>query len=156
MGVPHSRSLQFPLRTSHILWPSQRPHNAYFLNNEGREIRQVRHEQRLAYMGSGEPDWNEIKLAFLDPKVWLRYFFPIPRHLSQLILADSVQRLHAVLSKQPLKRLQHLPALYPALPGLRHPCQQLSHHSSLHFRCLRLLHLCLPPTASGTPAPFSY
>lgn len=35
---------------------------------------QVRHEQRLAYMGSDELDWNEIKLAFLDPKVWLRYF----------------------------------------------------------------------------------
>ncbi|KAL4786832.1 MFS general substrate transporter [Aspergillus varians] len=47
------------------------PRKAYFLNAEERQVMEVRHEQRLAYMGSDKLDWNEIKLAFTDPKVWL-------------------------------------------------------------------------------------
>ncbi|KAI0480765.1 major facilitator superfamily domain-containing protein [Xylariaceae sp. FL0804] len=46
---------------------------AYFLDEEERKVMQVRHEERLAYMGedTGRLDWNEVKLAFTDPKVWL-------------------------------------------------------------------------------------
>jgi len=49
------------------------PRKAYFLNKEERMIMDIRHEQRLSYMGSEEFDWGEIKIAFLDPKVWLWY-----------------------------------------------------------------------------------
>lgn len=31
----------------------------------------IRHQQRIAYMGDDQLDWNEVKLAFVDPKVWL-------------------------------------------------------------------------------------
>lgn len=59
---------------------------SYFLNSEEREIMELRHQERLSYMGSDELDWKEIKLAFLDPKVWLWYvassFFCLPlRHI---------------------------------------------------------------------------
>ncbi|KAJ6437458.1 putative had-like protein [Purpureocillium lavendulum] len=44
---------------------------AYFFTAEEREIMELRHQQRLAYLGSAEFDWNEIKLAFKDFKVWI-------------------------------------------------------------------------------------
>ncbi|KXH67929.1 major facilitator superfamily transporter [Colletotrichum salicis] len=44
---------------------------AYFLNEEERVIMDMRHQERLDYMGSNELDWNEVKLALLDPKTWL-------------------------------------------------------------------------------------
>ncbi|KAL4938547.1 hypothetical protein BDV06DRAFT_231701 [Aspergillus oleicola] len=47
------------------------PRKAYFLNAEERQVMDIRHSERLAYMGSEELDWHEIKLAFTDPKVWL-------------------------------------------------------------------------------------
>ncbi|EOD47392.1 Major facilitator superfamily [Neofusicoccum parvum] len=47
------------------------PSNAYFLNAEEKELMRVRAIQRQAYMGSEEFDWNEVKLALVDPKVYL-------------------------------------------------------------------------------------
>ncbi|KAF3810049.1 putative transporter [Colletotrichum gloeosporioides] len=44
---------------------------AYFLNENERQLMEVRHQERLDYMGSEELDWQEIKLAFLDAKTWL-------------------------------------------------------------------------------------
>ncbi|KAF4781008.1 major facilitator superfamily transporter [Colletotrichum scovillei] len=44
---------------------------AYFFGEEERAIMDMRHQERLDYMGSNELDWNEVKLAFLDPKTWL-------------------------------------------------------------------------------------
>ncbi|KAI3536528.1 major facilitator superfamily transporter [Colletotrichum filicis] len=44
---------------------------AYFLSEEERVIMDMRHQERSDYMGSNELDWNEVKLAFLDPKTWL-------------------------------------------------------------------------------------
>lgn len=44
---------------------------AYFLNDEDRKVMEVRHLQRQAYMGDDTFSWEEIKLAFADPKVWL-------------------------------------------------------------------------------------
>ncbi|KAI0383984.1 high-affinity nicotinic acid transporter-like protein [Hypomontagnella monticulosa] len=44
---------------------------AWFLNEEERSVMEIRHHQRLSYMGEDKLDWNEIKLAFLDPKAWL-------------------------------------------------------------------------------------
>ncbi|KAK1660147.1 major facilitator superfamily domain-containing protein [Colletotrichum godetiae] len=45
--------------------------NAYFLNEEERVIMDMRHQERLDYMGSNELGWKEVKLAFLVPKTWL-------------------------------------------------------------------------------------
>lgn len=50
---------------------------AYFLNSEERKVMQVRHTERMDYMGEDKLDWNEVKLAFSDPKVWLRYARPL-------------------------------------------------------------------------------
>ncbi|KAK4082080.1 hypothetical protein Purlil1_11303 [Purpureocillium lilacinum] len=44
---------------------------AYFFTADDREVMELRHRERLAYLGSDEFDWNEIKLAFCDVKVWL-------------------------------------------------------------------------------------
>ncbi len=46
---------------------------AYFFTADDREVMELRHRERLAYLGSDEFDWNEIKLAFCDVKVWLWY-----------------------------------------------------------------------------------
>jgi hypothetical protein len=56
------------------------PSNAYFLNAEEKELMRIRAVQRQAYMGSEEFDWAEVKIAFRDPKVYLRY---VNRHLLQ-------------------------------------------------------------------------
>lgn len=44
---------------------------AYFLNEEDRKVMEIRHLQRLSYMGADEFSWEEIRLAFTDIKVWL-------------------------------------------------------------------------------------
>ncbi|CAG9981782.1 unnamed protein product [Clonostachys byssicola] len=44
---------------------------AYFLNKQEREVMEIRHEERMSYMGKDEFSWEEIRLAFTDPKVWL-------------------------------------------------------------------------------------
>ncbi|KAL0765509.1 hypothetical protein CaCOL14_011733 [Colletotrichum acutatum] len=44
---------------------------AYFLSEEERVIMDMRHQERMDYMGSDELDWNEVKLAVLDSKTWL-------------------------------------------------------------------------------------
>jgi len=48
------------------------PANAYFLNKEERELMAIRYERNKAYNGSEEFSWVEIKIAFTDPKVYLR------------------------------------------------------------------------------------
>lgn len=52
---------------------------AYFLNEEERKVMQIRHVERLAYMGEDKLSWEEIRLAFTDMKVWLSY---VHRHLA--------------------------------------------------------------------------
>lgn len=53
------------------------PNNAYFLNDEDKQLMQIRARQRAAYMGSEDFSWAEVKMALTDPKVILRYFaFP--------------------------------------------------------------------------------
>lgn len=53
---------------------------AWFLNEEERQIMELRHAERMDYMGEDKLDWKEIKLAFFDFKTWLwfvaRYFCP--------------------------------------------------------------------------------
>lgn len=49
------------------------PSNAYFLNAEEKELMRIRAHQRAAYMGSDEFSWAEVRIAFRDPKVYLRY-----------------------------------------------------------------------------------
>lgn len=49
------------------------PSNAYFLNAEEKKLMKVRAAQRAAYMGSDEFDWNEVRIALKDPKLYLRY-----------------------------------------------------------------------------------
>jgi MFS family permease len=48
------------------------PNNACFLNEEDKRLMQIRARQRAAYMGSNEFSWDEVKIAFRDPKVYLR------------------------------------------------------------------------------------
>lgn len=45
---------------------------AYFLNEEDRKVMEIRHQQRMDYMGQDVFSWEEIRLAFTDIKVWLR------------------------------------------------------------------------------------
>ncbi|THY87632.1 MFS general substrate transporter [Aureobasidium pullulans] len=47
------------------------PNNAYFLNDEDKQLMQVRARQRAAYMGSEDFSWAEVKIALTDPKVIL-------------------------------------------------------------------------------------
>lgn len=64
----------FSVLVAFVVWfglPND-PSNAYFLNAEEKELMRIRAIQRQAYMGSEEFDWNEIKLALVDPKVYLR------------------------------------------------------------------------------------
>ncbi|KAL1630187.1 hypothetical protein SLS54_001047 [Diplodia seriata] len=63
----------FSVLVAFVVWfglPND-PSNAYFLNAEEKEMMRVRAIQRQAYMGSEEFDWNEVKLALQDPKVYL-------------------------------------------------------------------------------------
>ncbi|KAI9736303.1 MAG: hypothetical protein M1834_001189 [Cirrosporium novae-zelandiae] len=46
------------------------PLKAYFLNEEEKEMMQIRYAQGKRYMGSEEFDWKEVKWAFKDPKLY--------------------------------------------------------------------------------------
>jgi len=48
------------------------PSNAYFLDAQERDLMRIRARQRAAYMGGDDFEWSEIKIAFADPKVYLR------------------------------------------------------------------------------------
>lgn len=48
------------------------PSNAYFLNDEEKQMMKCRAEQRKKYMGSDKFDWEEVKIEFRDPKLYLR------------------------------------------------------------------------------------
>lgn len=48
------------------------PSNAYFLSAEEKDLMHIRARQRAAYMGGNNFDWSEIRIAFTDPKVYLR------------------------------------------------------------------------------------
>ena len=51
------------------------PSNAYFLTAEQKELMRIRALQRAQYMGSEGFNWKEVKIAFRDPKVYLRYIY---------------------------------------------------------------------------------
>lgn len=55
------------------------PSKAFFLNEAEKEIMRVREVQRLEYMGSNKFNWEEVRLAFFDQNVYLRYS-PTPIH----------------------------------------------------------------------------
>ncbi|KAI8671946.1 hypothetical protein LRP88_03526 [Fusarium phalaenopsidis] len=44
---------------------------SYFLDEKERKIMEIRHQQRMSYMGEDVFSWEEIKLAATDVKVWL-------------------------------------------------------------------------------------
>lgn len=44
--------------------------NIKYFNSSERDIMRARARQRAAYMGSDKFDWNEVKLAYMDPKTW--------------------------------------------------------------------------------------
>ncbi len=48
------------------------PANAYFFNAEEREMMATRAALNQQYMGSNKLDWQEVKNAALDPKVYFR------------------------------------------------------------------------------------
>lgn len=47
------------------------PSNAYFLNAEEKQMMKYRAEQRKKYMGSDKFDWEEVKIEFRDPKLYI-------------------------------------------------------------------------------------
>jgi len=47
------------------------PSVSWFLNEEDRHLMKIRAAQRASYMGSDEFSWREVKIALVDPKVWL-------------------------------------------------------------------------------------
>ncbi|KAL6250464.1 hypothetical protein RBB50_002766 [Rhinocladiella similis] len=47
------------------------PAEAWFLSAEQKEMMRIRHRQRAQYMGSEELDWQEVRIAFKDPKLYL-------------------------------------------------------------------------------------
>lgn len=50
------------------------PTDAYFLNNQERQLMRVRAKQRAQYMGSEKFEWKEVRLAFRDPKLYISGF----------------------------------------------------------------------------------
>ncbi|KAF9873327.1 major facilitator superfamily transporter [Colletotrichum karsti] len=63
----------FSILIAPIVWwglPND-PGQAYFLTDEEKRMMKVRAAQRAAYMGSEEFSWEEIKIAALDPKLYL-------------------------------------------------------------------------------------
>lgn len=48
------------------------PGQAWFLNAEEREMMRCRAAQREKYMGSDKFDWAEVRIAFRDPKLYMR------------------------------------------------------------------------------------
>jgi hypothetical protein len=50
------------------------PSKAFFLNESEKEIMRIRDAQRAEYIGNEEFSWQEVKLAFRDPKIYLRYY----------------------------------------------------------------------------------
>ncbi|KAL2687959.1 hypothetical protein Neosp_005529 [[Neocosmospora] mangrovei] len=44
---------------------------SYFLDDKEKKIMEIRHQQRMSYMGEDVFSWEEIRLAATDVKVWL-------------------------------------------------------------------------------------
>ena len=49
------------------------PAEAWFLTSEERSMMRIRYEMRKQYLGSEEFSWEEVKIAFRDPKLYLRF-----------------------------------------------------------------------------------
>ncbi|KAK4936882.1 hypothetical protein LTR10_022339 [Elasticomyces elasticus] len=47
------------------------PAEAWFLSDEQKHMMRIRDQQRIQYMGSDELDWQEVRIAFQDPKLYL-------------------------------------------------------------------------------------
>jgi hypothetical protein len=47
------------------------PAEAWFLSAEQKEMMRIRDQQRSQYMGSDKLDWQEVRIAFKDPKLYL-------------------------------------------------------------------------------------
>jgi len=47
------------------------PAEAWFLSAEQKHMMRIRSQQRAEYMGSDKFDWQEIRIAFQDPKLYL-------------------------------------------------------------------------------------
>ncbi|KAJ9219490.1 hypothetical protein DTO169C6_8125 [Paecilomyces variotii] len=70
------------------------PTNAYFLNEEEKWMMKVRNEQRRKYMGSDKFDWEEIRIAARDPKL---YFSGIVQFCQDILLYGFSTFLPAIL-----------------------------------------------------------
>lgn len=47
------------------------PAEAWFLTPEQKQIMRIRQRQTAEYMGSDKFDWQEVRIAFQDPKLYL-------------------------------------------------------------------------------------
>ena len=70
------------------------PAEAWFLTPEQKSMMRIRYEMRKQYLGSEEFSWEEVKIAFKDPKLYLRFvqesvFIPLKSHLTIIIAVLS-------------------------------------------------------------------
>jgi len=50
-----------------------KPEHAYFLNAHDKENMKIRSEQARIYVGTDEFEWRQVRLAFKDFKLYIRY-----------------------------------------------------------------------------------
>src|SRR5947207_12140249 len=50
-----------------------KPEHAYFLNAHDKETMQIRAEQTRLYAGTDKFEWRQVRLAFQDLKLYIRY-----------------------------------------------------------------------------------
>lgn len=74
------------------------PAEAWFLTPEQKSMMRIRYEMRKQYLGSEEFSWEEVKIAFRDPKLYLRFvqeslFIPLKSLLtiSIVVLSNSAR-----------------------------------------------------------------
>lgn len=125
------------------------PEKAYFLNEHERELMRIRAEQRAQYMGAEKFSWDEVIITLRDPKMWLRYVLvELTKHPSTLqlliIICQSFQWRHSILSGYPPLRLQHLPTIHHPIHGLQLAASPVSHHPRLHRRRRQLPRALIP------------
>jgi hypothetical protein len=51
----------------------EKPDHAYFLNAQDKDNMSIRAEQTRLYAGTDEFEWRQVRLAFKDLKLYIRY-----------------------------------------------------------------------------------
>ncbi len=86
----------FSILSALVVWfglPND-PANAYFFNEEERKMMAIRAALNQQYMGSNKLDWQEVRNAARDPKVYLRQVFFSRSSRPELTLMEQAVRLN--------------------------------------------------------------